>query len=673
MQNTPQAATANKRATTLNGWLAARPLLTELVITALTVLLGMQTLRVLVPGLFWVLGGQMGWGAVQLGIVGFLVFLTAFLAGPLRKLSGDRYLIVATAGGVGLLRLCMQVWWEEPLFNLALAMAGTALFIIFLPTCLDNARLRGGPAISRFALGLLVGLALDTAINGAFNTYDISWQISLLPILLTVLLIAIQWILLAGMLRTSKASLTAPPTTEAGGISMPRSLTWLAIGPFLFLQLVVFQNIPLVATLTSWSLPIAFGWTLLAQLMGLAAATWLLLKMQRNLWLWALASGIGLVAVLALSHQGAAVSTAVLLLIGQVLLSMLIVLVLIGIAASSEKTGRSGIALANGLGMVLLLVFLLAYYAVYDISLPYTNTMLEPIAAFIIAICALGTPVAARREIKVDPKALAVPVVALLLLILPLASAISWQSPAAAPDKGFPIRVMDYNLHNGFNIKGHLDMEAIAQVIEDSDADIVALQEVSRGWVVNGRIDMLTWLSQRLDMSYVFGPTTGPLWGNAILSRYPIVGYTQHDLPPRDLPLLRGFTSATIDMGNGTQLQVIATHFHHPATVARKGDADIRLLQSAAIIDFWNNASFTVLLGDLNGEPHDPEIKMLQQAGLVDAAAVVGGTPACTSPSDNPQKRIDYIWVSPDLKVNDVQVPVTTASDHLPVVAVIDR
>ena len=144
--------------------------MTELVITALTVLLGMQTLRVLVPGLFWVLGGQMGWGAVQLGIVGFLVFLTAFLAGPLRKLSGDRYLIVATAGGVGLLRLCMQVWWEEPLFNLTLAMAGTALFIIFLPTCLDNARLRGNPAISRFALGLLVGLALDTAINGAFNT-----------------------------------------------------------------------------------------------------------------------------------------------------------------------------------------------------------------------------------------------------------------------------------------------------------------------------------------------------------------------------------------------------------------------------------------------------------------------------------------------------------------------
>ena len=140
-------------------WLAARPLLTELTLTALTVLFGMQVLRVLVPGMFWTLGARMGWGAIELGIIGGLIFLTGFLAGPLGRLAGNRRLIVITAAGLGIMRLFMQVWWEEPLFNLILAIIGTILFVIFLPACFEDSRLRGGPAVSHYALGLL-GVAL---------------------------------------------------------------------------------------------------------------------------------------------------------------------------------------------------------------------------------------------------------------------------------------------------------------------------------------------------------------------------------------------------------------------------------------------------------------------------------------------------------------------------------
>ena len=662
MQHKNKGTTRNQEASTLARWLGTRPLWAELGLVALTVLFGIQTLRVFIPGLFWVLNSRLGWGAVEVGIVGFLVFLTAFLAGPLRRLAGDWRLIVVTAGGLGVLRLIMQVWWGEPIFNLVLAMVGTALFAIFLPTYIDNARLRGGPAISRFALGLLVGLILDTAIHGAFGTYDIAWQVDLLPILLTLLLVVVQCMTLANFASTTRAN------AVAGGVSRSKSWTWLAIGPFLFLQLLVLQNIPLVATLTGWPLPIAFGSVLLAQLAGLAVATWLLSNMQGTLWPWALGFGIGLVAILALFYQEAAALTALLLLIGQVLISALIVIILIGVGAGTQTTGRSRIATANGVGFVLILVFLLAYYAVYDLSLPYTNTIIPPIAAFIVAICALGAPLAASREIEVDPKAWAVPVLALLLLVSPLVGAITWRVPEAVPGEGLPIRIMTYNLHNGFNTNGHLDMEALAQVIEESDPDIVALQEISRGWVISGRLDMLMWLSQRLRMPYIFGPTADPIWGNAILSRYPIAGYTQHELPPRDIRLFRGFTAVQVDVGNGTQLQLIATHFHDP-----EGATDIRQLQSQAILDFWDGAGLTVLLGDLNAKPDDREMEMLRQAGLVDAAAAVEGTPALTFSSADLYQRIDYIWVSPDLKVSDVQVPMSTASDHLGVVAVIDK
>jgi endonuclease/exonuclease/phosphatase family metal-dependent hydrolase len=349
---------------------------------------------------------------------------------------------------------------------------------------------------------------------------------------------------------------------------------------------------------------------------------------------------------------------------------MLIVMVLIGITTSTGKTQRSGVWIANGIGMVMFLVLILAYYAVYDISLPYKNVALEPLAGGIVSACAICALIFRQQEIKVDLKLWLAPVFALILLILPLAQTIIWRTPTAVTGQGFPIRIMTYNLHNGFNTKGKLDIEEIAQVIESNNPDIVALQEVSRGWVVSGRLDMLAWLSQRLNMPYVFGPTADPFWGNAILSRYPILAYSREELPPRDLFILRGFIVALIDLGNNQRIKVIDTHFHH-----LEGQTDIRQLQSKAILNFLggidNNS--IILLGDFNAEPTDREMTMFFKANLTDAAARMNPKLAYTFASDNPHQRIDYIWVSHDLVVRDVQVPLSTASDHLPVVAVINK
>lgn len=649
-------------------WLTARPLLTELTLTALTVLFGMQVLRVLVPGMFWILSDRMGWSTIELGAIGLLIFLTAFLIGPLGRLLDSRRLLVVTACGLGLVRLFMQVWWGEPLFNLSLAIIGTILFVIFLPARMENARLQGGPAIPHFALGLLGGLALDTAINGAFSTYDTVWQVELLPLLLTLLLVIIQLALLAGITLTGKSSVAV--STGTTGTSISRSLTWAAIGPFLFLELVVFQNIPRVATLTNWPLPLAFGMTLISQLAGLAAATWLLSKSRRTLWPWALGTGIFLTAALVFAYHKPTALIALLFLIGQVLISGLIVMIITGITTSAGKRQRYGIPSANGVGTALLLIFIFAYYAVYNISLPYDNILLEPIAGFIIAMCALGATVVLSQKTKADVKLWAVPALALILLVLPLGMAIAWRAPAPVSDKGLTVSIMTYNLHNSFNTKGKLDLEAIAQTIESSNPDIVALQEVSRGWVVSGRTDMLLWLSHRLKMSYVFGPTADPFWGNAILSRYPILAYSRHDLPPRDLLILRGFITALVDLGKDEKLKVIATHFHDPVV-----DTKIRQVQAKTIIDFMarTDGKRTVLLGDLNAGPKDPEILMLQGAGLIDTGSRIDPHLAYTFTSDNPHQRIDYILISPDLQIGDIKVPLSTASDHLPVVVVIGK
>jgi endonuclease/exonuclease/phosphatase family metal-dependent hydrolase len=173
-------------------------------------------------------------------------------------------------------------------------------------------------------------------------------------------------------------------------------------------------------------------------------------------------------------------------------------------------------------------------------------------------------------------------------------------------------------------------------------------------------------------MPYVFGPTADPFWGNAILSRYPILGYSRYELPPRDLFILRGFIVALIDVGKGQELKVIATHFHHV-----EGQSEIRQLQSDAIYTFINKIDNNniILLGDLNAEPSDPEISMLYQARFIDTVKSMDPQIAYTFASDNPQRRIDYILVSSDLarKIETVRIPLSTASDHLPVVAVIKK
>ncbi len=647
--------------------LAAQRLLTELGLPALTVLFGVQALRVVLPGLVWGLVDASGWDEKLVGAIAVLLFLTSFFAVGLQRFLGSRCLIIAAAGGLGLLRLLMQVWAAEPMVGLSLAMGGMVLLFLFVPAYLLNRRASGGAVIRRFVLGLLLGLILDTTLHGAFHSYDISWQSGLLPLLLTLLLVLAQWILLAGFISARNVDV-AREGGQANRNRFVNAVGLVAIGPFLFLQVVVLQNVARLAALTEWPLPTAFGWTLLADLAGLVAAVWLLSRPSRNLWPLALVSGVGLVATLAISYPEGAVLTAMLLLLGQLFSSLLITLAFPGARSSIPKTGFVGVAIASAVGMVLLLVFLMAYYLGYYFSLPYSNTTLEPVAGFVMAVCALRCSIGRAEVPSIGPRAWLVVVVILPLLVVPLAGVITWRAPTAVSGEGFPVRVVTYNVHNGFNTEGRLDMEAIALTIEECDPDIVALQEVSRGWVINGRLDMVSWLSQRLDMPYVFGPTADPFWGNAILSRYPIVEYAHYDLPPRDLPVLRGFTVALVDLGNGDRLQVIATHFHHV-----EGDTGIRLLQSRAIVNFWGGDGRTVLAGDLNADPHAPEIELLRQAGLVDAVARIEPPPVYTWPSVNPNQRIDYIWVSPDLTVTDICVPMSNASDHLPVVAEIDR
>jgi len=363
---------------------------------------------------------------------------------------------------------------------------------------------------------------------------------------------------------------------------------------------------------------------------------------------------------------------------------------------------------------ILFFIFAFVYYGSYDMSLPLKSWMVPAAVAVLEGFCGIAAAAAgyahyrklraARAGNIISPDKTAsdaeeskekaeggifenkrkntakrcctaayIPVFLLLAaLIFPLA--------LLFPDKNNPeinakkdyVRIMDYNIHQGFNINGYLDLEGIARVIEGSGADIVALQEVSRGWIVNGSADTYEWLAGRLDMKYMlFTPASDDIWGNAILSKYPLKLVDSGFLPRLGAPLRRSYLLAEVDLtgavsgsgSDGYKINILCTHVHHI-----EGEGDIRIKQIQSVLESWNGLERTAIMGDFNARSYEPEMEPFYEAGLRDSQAELGRGDVLTWVHYEPFERIDYIWVTDDIELLEVFVPYSTASDHLPVV-----
>lgn len=628
----------------------------DILLPALSLLFGLQLLRVMIPQITWVLGDRFGLSAVILGPIALAIFSFSFLSSFLKRVMGTHYLVVFCTAGLGLAILVLQVQWSDPLINLIISAIGAILFGIFLTVYVDKIRFRGRKSIDNLVIGLLLGFILDTALHGIFETYDFVWHSDFVALLITIVLVLLHWLTIATF------SQHTAPEPKTGGTTWP----WLAFGPFLFLQTVGLQNIARYTAITGWLPPYVFGWVLLAQIAGLFISV---LVLRKNLVKMpvVLAAGIILIACVLFPFPGRAWLAASLLLLEQLTISVLLVTILTGMTGRND-TQSGSIATTNGTGFLIFGILTLAYYAVYQINLPYTNTVLEIAAGVLIAFCALVACLKTSDRSTAIKTSWVTPLLVLALLVIPLIRIIVYEKPVTIVGDGFPVKVMTYNLHNGFNTSGDLDMEALALVIEENSPDIIALQEISRGWLISGRVDMLEWLSQRLSMPYISGPTEGQLWGNAILSRFPVVTSSNYELPPRDLFIRRGYLVTKIDIGGGEYLTVIATHLHHLTE-----DSEIRQRQVPLVLETWNNAETTVITGDMNAEPDSPEIRMFRDAGLVDVMSGSIPPEGYTFNSADLYQRIDYIWITPDLKAENAGVYQSTASDHLPVVVEIDK
>ncbi|HEX6074611.1 MAG TPA: endonuclease/exonuclease/phosphatase family protein [Micromonosporaceae bacterium] len=274
------------------------------------------------------------------------------------------------------------------------------------------------------------------------------------------------------------------------------------------------------------------------------------------------------------------------------------------------------------------------------------------------------------------------PVFAMVLSVLGLLPGTASADDPPASGLPVPLRVASYNIHAGAGMDGRFDLARQVTAIQALDADVVALQEVDVFWGARSQWrDLAAELGEALDMAVFFGPiySLDPLtagaprreYGLAILSRYPIVHAVNHEITrlstqvPNPTPAPEpGFPEVVVN-ARGALVHVYATHLDYRAdpAVRRMQVADMNRIMAAA------RGSQRVLLGDFNAEPTAPELAPLWEH-LTDAwAAANGPVGGRTYPAASPTKRIDYVTVSPGVRVDGCTAPATLASDHLPVVA----
>jgi len=568
---------------------------------ALGVLLGLQALRTFLTTLVWMIGEQLSpnsMGMIALGVVA-LGLLSGFIRQQLGRVRTERVTSV-----VLVLLYLGALAMPDAALRVGLGASATMVWIWWFAAFADERR--------ALAAALVGGLSLDLAVHALLHGLD-------LPV--------------AGGLGAAALLGLAFVVTACDPAPTGPSPGWgtLALGPWLFVQMEVLANLARLRIVTGLS-P---GASLALAEAGLAVALAVMaLPMPRLV-----RAALGLLGALLLLHPAG-------------------VLWVLGAQAGA------GAALAGALGpgraqlwpplSVLLLValFVLFYSQGTWPLLPAAATAL---LALISLLMRSGTLLPAPRQM------LAVPF--LLAAVGLLAGLGAPKRPAAPAMVGSGrIRLMTYNIHQGLDYRSLPAPEAIAREIETAAPDLVALQEVNRGWTISGASDIVTWFEQRLPAyRVVYGPMVGDLWGTAILTRLPVRSGGSERYAP-GLLYTMGFTWAVVALP-GCDALVLNTHLSTGQDLGGE-----RAAQMSQLLTYWNGRPCTIIMGDANAEPSSEAIHRLERAGFTDWLGEAGGPRTPTWPSDRPVESIDYIATTPEFTAVAVRTESTLASDHRPVI-----
>ncbi|MCI0426012.1 MAG: endonuclease/exonuclease/phosphatase family protein [Actinobacteria bacterium] len=618
----------------------------KILLGALVFTMGAQSMRFLFGSITWYLRDTLGIGTLDLVPIALAPFLLAILFPVLSRWLTVRGAVWTGVWVLVLTRAYLQVS-ESPAIDFWMSAVGTMAFVGLLPLLASMGR-------ATLVGGVLLGLAVDGAIKGMGLSLDLAHQEG--PGAIAVVLA-----LGVGTLYV----LWACPAAERQGVLWGPGWTLLGFGPFLFFQALILQSQGWVSEVAGIAGPQAQ-----LRIALLNVVTLLVVPRLERFRAAQVAALVVFVSTVALATGPALIFNIV-----SILAVPAAGLLWAAMVPDVYEGGVSASATYLIGGATLFVVLGLLYYVSLDLRLGFDQAQVRVGAVVVVALIALGAVVSGRSSRPgVASQTWTFAALACVLPLLGLLGAGGGEE-AGSSSAVYPLRVMTYNIHSGYDIEGVFDLEELARVIEDSGAVVVGLQEVARGQLITGVTDQLTILKERLGFPHsAFFGTSDPVWGNAVLSRVPILGVDTAYLPQEGTPLRRGYLGVTLEMERG-ELLFISTHLQHVNDSERHElDPEADLLpvhraQIEAILTEWGGAEPAVLVGDFNARPDWSQIADLKAAGWVDVWEVAGQGDGLTSSSADPKYRIDYVFHTPDLTSVDAGVIQSPASDHFPVVA----
>ncbi|MEX2512637.1 MAG: endonuclease/exonuclease/phosphatase family protein [Cyclobacteriaceae bacterium] len=230
------------------------------------------------------------------------------------------------------------------------------------------------------------------------------------------------------------------------------------------------------------------------------------------------------------------------------------------------------------------------------------------------------------------------------------------------------LKILAYNIHhaNPPSQPNLIDLEAIAKVILESEAELVALQEVDVHTSRSGKeMDQAAELAKLTGMHYYFSKSIeyqGGEYGNAILSKYPIENQEKLSLPAEEGTEPRAILVVEVTLPKGKTIKFGSTHLDYTSKTNAHQQAE-------AITSFFEEEKLPVVLGgDFNAVPGSDAINQLD--GLFKRTCEEDCPP--TIPVINPNRVIDFIIFSPKdhfRVITHRTINETYASDHLPLFA----
>lgn len=260
----------------------------------------------------------------------------------------------------------------------------------------------------------------------------------------------------------------------------------------------------------------------------------------------------------------------------------------------------------------------------------------------------------------------------ILFFILGCTTSKTLTAPEQTDSQVIRLRILSYNIHYGRGVHKLPNLKRIARVIRSTHPDIVSLQEVDQRRARSWYVDQVKKLAHLTHLVAIFKPNAiyknGGTFGNVVLTRFPVIWYKNHPLPPVSAGNQRGVLEVELAIRDDFHLRFFATHLK-----AGKG-YEAERIASANIIETIvqsNVETPMILAGDLNAKPQTTTMSIFRRMWKIAG----DGKGFLTRPSISPERWIDYILFRPQSqwKVIEVKViPERIASDHLPLLVVLE-